>query len=474
MTVASKYRDPSTPLGGATLGRLLKLMGGLGLLSMGLFLAGCGGSYGVEQGTITGRVFGNATGGSSVPTGLSGVQVRAVRTEGVPLVFRAATTDENGDYVLTNLPTGLYNLTFGKQGWRNIPLSTADDGTGPDATPPGGIPITAFVEPGSTYPSADVILEKTPERGDATLVVNLVDDATGTAITHATITVGTASTSNGGANGRYTLSVPVSFSDVNALEPVGINIIAEGYDAVGGNTNPQTISLAANETHEVTFRMRPHFAIIQGTIRISQFETLLNLGPFNIRADGFPADFFTGNVNSSPAAPTVVNPTAPDGDGSFTIVVPASNVALTRQFNLIITRNGFQTTVVSNVVAPTSYGVRVLSSPVVVEPITVDLVGTVVDSNGNAPNQLNPQGVPDIVTVVETGQVGNIINGSYTIPGVPAIPARPWTLQASGFNPLATNGGGTLGAQQVGMQTVTPTSDGSANPTFTVPLIPLG
>jgi hypothetical protein len=134
--------------------------------------------------------------------------------------------------------------------------------------------------------------------------------------------------------------------------------------------------------------------------------------------------------------------------------------------------------VVSNVVAPPPVGTRQLTSPVVMQPVTVDLVGTVVDSNGNAPNQLNPQGVPDTVVVQETGQIGNIINGAYTIPDVPATDPRVgpmvFTLVASAFNPTAPNPAGGFGLQETANIMVSPVSDGTANPTFAIPLITTG
>ena len=119
---------------------------------------------------------------------------------------------------------------------------------------------------------------------------------------------------------------------------------------------------------------------------------------------------------------------------------------------------------------------RELTSPVVMNPVTVDLVGTVTDSSGGAPNQLNPYGIPDTVTVVETGQTANIINGAYTIPDVPVIgngmTIQGYTLQVSAYNPNAVGSGGTLGVQEQGSaQNIKPISDGSANPTFVVPTI---
>lgn len=79
------------------------------------------------------------------------------------------------------------------------------------------------------------------------------------------------------------------------------------------------------------------------------------------------------------------------------------------------------------------------------------------------------------MTVLETGQVANIINGTYTIPDVPATAQGTGPLQltliASFFNPTIAGPGGFPGVQEQATRTISPTSDGSPNPSFTVPIL---
>jgi hypothetical protein len=442
------------------------------LLTVGFFLSlitsfGCGGSLGVEDGSIVGKVFGNASGGSATPTPLAGVTIVAQRNGAEPPVIRSTVSDDRGEFVFTNMPTGEYSIGYSIRGFQVV--DTSQGAT--NSRTALGDQVRVFVEPGGTALAPDITLKKLPDEGDGTVIITLVDPVTGTPVTNATVTVGAATTSNGGANGVYTLSVPVRIASGGdagtGLTPTPQNILvsADGY---GGAPFPATVVPIANETVSVTVQIDVLVGRITGFVQIAQYQTLYNRNQISVTVDNIPLRVSGGDSETA----LVV-----DTNGFFTVRVPASNSVLTRQFNLNFTAPNLQTAVVSNVVAPRPSGTRQLTSPVVMQPVTVDLVGTVVDSSGNAPNQLNPQGIPDTVIVQETGQVGNIINGAYTIPDVPAtdqnVGPTDLNLSASGYNPNVPNNGG-FGAQETIQQSVKPVSDGTANPTFTVPLLVLG
>jgi hypothetical protein len=297
--------------------------------------------------------------------------------------------------------------------------------------------------------------------------MTVLDRVTAAPVTHATVIAGSAVTSNGGTNGVYTLSVPVIVPDPDA--PAGTQprstsytITADGYIT----DPPATVQLVANETINITVSVNPATAYISGQLEVSAYQTLYNLASdVIITSDQIPRSALIRNL--------VIEP-----NGYFTVKVPCSNAFDTRQFNLRFDHPLMRETVVSNIVAPRANGTRQITSPVILNPITVDIVGTVADSFGNAPNQTNPSGLPDMVTITQTGQMANIINGSYTIPNVPVcsttIEPRQFTLEASAYNPLATNPSGGVGTIESGTKPITPVSDGTANPIFQAPLIPLG
>lgn len=435
------------------------------LLFAMLGIVGCGGSYGVDDGTIVGTVFGNTFGGSATPVGLEGVRVAAVRADN-PALIRTTESNAQGEYVFTNMPVGQWDLGFSKRDFNLVPVMPVG---GARDTLTGMNTFSAFVEPGGTARVVDITMARAPSEGDGTVIVTLVDNISGGPVTNATVSVGNATTSNGGTNGVYTLSVPVRIVSGPDGNPVTQNLqtiraTAEGYSAPDSSATSDPASqvlVVANETVTATVPLQPIVSVINGFVQISQFQNLYDLSQIRAFAEGVTVGDGAGSVSQN---------------GRFNVGVPSSNSVLTRQFNLTFQAPHLQTTVVSNVVAPSPNGRRQLTSPVVMQPITVDLVGTVVDSLGAAPNQLNPSGIPDTVVVLETGQVGNIINGTFTIPDVPTVnplgSPMQLTLQASGYNPLAPTAVG-QGAQEVVMQPIAPVSDGSANPTFTVPLLRL-
>lgn len=433
-------------------------------LALGLVvLAGCGGSAGVEDGSIHGKVFGNSSGGSATDSPLSSVSVVAVREGGTPEVIRTTKTNANGEFVMTGLPTGKYVIGYVRDGFRSI---TTQEGNTVDRSAVGD-QIRVFVEPGATSEAPDVRMVALAQDGDSTVVLTILDGVTAEPVNHATVMVGSAVTSNGGTNGVYTLSVPVILpSDaVAGTQPLASRYVisADGYN--NDASSQGTIQVIANETVTQTIRLDPIRSYISGYIRIAKWDALYqkNLTLVDITCDRVERNILRAEIQPS---------------GYFQVVVPCSNAFTTRQFTLTFSSPVLQQTIVSNIVAARALGTRQLTSPVTMNPITVDVVGTVADSSGNPPNQLNPSGLPDTVVVKETGQMANIINGAYTIPDVPTVNANvtpsELSLEVTAYNPFGTGGGGGVGTVETQTTTIKPVSDGSANPTFTVPMIRTG
>lgn len=99
----------------------------------------------------------------------------------------------------------------------------------------------------------------------------------------------------------------------------------------------------------------------------------------------------------------------------------------------------------------------------------VDVRGRVFDSWGNHPNQLHPQGIPDHVVVLETGQLAHIVDGEYFLPALAA--GRTVTLKAVGFNPLPMGPSGAPGVAEFGEVAISPRQ--TAMPHFEAPVISL-
>ncbi len=386
-------------------------------------IVGCGGNAGVDNGTVTGKVFSNFSQGVAGRVPESGVTIVAQRETDPPQVVRTGLTDSNGEYVLGDLPTGAYVIGFAKDGFQTI-----DTRSGATAQRTAlGEQVRVFVEPGGVSLAPEVTLRKLAGVGNSTVIVTIFDRITGQPINNATVTVGTATTSNGGNNGVYTLEVPVNVNNPEA--PFGqpnserIIVAADGFAADSANF----VVPIADQTVRTTISLRPEQAIIQGIIRVAQFEQLYNRQTILINVSN-------ANLNEQ----QTINP-----DGSFTITVPRSTPSLTRQFNLVFTHPGLDTFTLSNVVAPVGGG-RTLSQVVEMRPRLVDLVGNVIDSLGQAPNNLGP--VADTATILQTGQQSTIINGTYTIPQVPVgtdagAGAGGLTIQVRVFNPSRVNPG---------------------------------
>ena len=426
-------------------------------------ISGCGSPSGVENGLISGTVYGNSSGGSVSKAPLAGVSIVAVREGQEPEVIRNTITDSNGEFILSDLPTGPYVIGYSIDGFRTI---TTEEGNTADRSAVGD-QVRVYVEPGVTSFAPDQSLVKLAEDGDGTLVITVLDNVTGEPVTHANVVAGSAVGSNGGSNGVYTLSVPViTAQDAPAGTQPALthyNIIADGYSYT--NYNSGDVQLVANETIYLTVAISPSFSFVSGTIEISTFESLYNLDEILITSDTIPKNLLNQGMTI-------------EANGYFTLRVPCSNTFNTRQINFRFSHPLMRDTVVSNVIAPDVNGTRHMTSPVVLNPITVDVVGSVADSFGNGPNQSNPSGLPDMVTIQQTGQMANIVNGSYTIVDVPicgsASTPASLTINATGYNPLATNPSGGVGLIESKSLDIVPLSDGTSNPVFQAPLIALG
>src|SRR5437660_1593429 len=81
-----------------------------------------------------------------------------------------------------------------------------------------------------------------------------------------------------------------------------------------------------------------------------------------------------------------------------------------------VTHPDLNTVVLSNVVAPRAGG-RTIPQVVTMSFITVDVTGTIVSTNGIFPNT-------GTVVCVETGQSAAVVNGAFTIAGVPVSQAQ--------------------------------------------------
>lgn len=428
-----------------------------------LFLAslyGCGGSAGVPNGTIVGRVFSDASSASFSQTPLAGVAVVARRQDSNFDVIRRVFTDANGQFVFDDMPTGDYLLGFSRQGF--IPI---DRELQPTTTGTNFVREDIFVEPGSTAIVPDITMRTNRQTGSGIAVITVLDSFTGDPVTHATVTAGVAVTSNGGTNGVYTLLVPLEPNDSTVtVTPFGdtprrFSVQAEGYDEI----QTQLIGLVANETVERTVFLNPLRVSFEGVIRLDSFlkvRDLIDLTQIDIVVQNTTVGTVAPRSNSVPGVDIV----GPNENGVFVIDgVPSSNSNLTRSFNIRFTHPDLNTVVLSNVVAPRAGG-RTIPMVVTMSFITVDVTGTLVSNLGLFPTTGQ-------VVVVETGQAAAIVNGAFTIPGVPVQQAegdQALTFRACGFIIDPLNGLTVPIGSSVTVRTV---SDGTPNPLFSLGLL---
>lgn len=429
----------------------------IALTSLGV--VGCGGQLGVDNGTAVGTVFGTQQPGGSFddeqpPLPLEDVEVVLIRQGDQNNAFtRRTRSDVDGNYRFGDLPLGQYSIGFDKFGFGTIP---ADMNGGPV----NSTSQIVFVESEGTTVIPDFVMQRSATAASGQVVMTVLDNVTGQPVTNASITIKNTSTNESTQGGVYSMIVPVDIENPGtqgAQEgPTQINFSAEGYDTT---VEPAAVKVVPGSTVRLTVLATPLLSTIRGQINISRFDSLFDKSTLTVEA-----------LNVANSMGMV------DAEGTFTIQLPASNSVTTRQFTLRFKGPGVLTRDVANVVSPLASLQRELSSIVVLDPITVDLVGTVVDSDGDPPDQEDPSGIPDTVTVEQTGQAANIVSGQYTIPEVLVSEAISGggglTLQVSAFNADGMNGMET-GVREQMTQTVNPVSDGTNNPTFVVPLIRL-
>lgn len=418
-------------------------------------MLGCGGSAGVDDGTVVGRVFSDASAVSSSRSPIGGATVVLRRLIPAPAVVRRTVTDANGNFVFTGVPVGQYTIGYSKEGF--LPIDPLNGAT---TTRTNTVGQDLFVESGQTVQATDVTLETNRQTGSGTLILTVLDEVTADPVTFATVTAGVVVSSNGGNNGVYTLSVPILPNDETTrntpLESSAKTVLVQ---ADGYGINQFAVGLVANETVRRTVFLKPLPVVIDGLIRISRFQGLFDLAGVQVKA--------TNTQSPLDATPIVVT-AAPNG--LFQLgAVPASNANLTRTFNLRITHPDMQTVVVTNVVAPRA-GDRTIPLTIVMNPLTVDVTGTVLVQT---PVVGSPVPQPDLpgngtAVIVETGQSGAIVNGNYTIAGVPTgnhSGTRSLTLELRAFD--------AFGQLRSGSLSIRPLSDGSPNPIFVAPAIRL-
>ncbi len=414
----------------------------LGLLVLGL--AGCGDS-GVDNGVITGTVFSNRSGGAATKTPEPSVSVVAVYQE-EPQVIRNAVSDQNGRYTIPNLIVGKWSLGFSKDGFKTITASEKSDETTGATSAIGEGNIKLYVENGSTSPAPDVTLQQKPPEGDATVIINLVDNSTGERINGATITLGTATTSNS-SNGQYVLVVPVTAPENGSVaqQPQTLVIAAEGYQGVAQGSDGQNsqLNVLAGQTVEYVISMQPKTGFIEGRLSLSKFEALYDITSFQVSIDGLRLD----------------QNAAISGNGDFSIEVPVRTSTNNRSYTLRVTGRGILEQVVNNILAPQAGAVRVEVPPLT--PETVTIVGQVIRPNTSYPVVVDGLGLQGGVTGGAINCVGNVV-GSYSIDGVPVNTANQITLSATVFtcgdaqNPVLENPA--AGVKSVGF---TATNNGS-------------
>jgi hypothetical protein len=390
-----------------------------GILLNLLLLLGCGGTAGIDNGQIIGKVYSNLQGTVAERNVEPGVTVVA-ESQSSPKLIRNAVTDLSGVFVFPGLPVGEYILGYAKEGF--ITMSTAQ---GSSATQTAiGTQIRLAVEPGRTSVAPDVTMRAAAKAGNLTLHVTVLDAASGEPITDATVATSSISTTEN-VQGVYTLSVPIIPSSelpFGSFRSVDINVAADGF-----NANTLTLSnITAGLAYNRTVRLQPLTSgRIEGTYRISSYQTLLSRITPSVRIKDFGSSFGNGSANSQNGTWTVVN-------------LPPSTTSITRQYDIVFSHPDVKTYTLQRVVMPRD-GTKTITQPVLLEPITVDVIGTIYVSGDAGVTQYTPNGAEDKVWIEETGQTASVVNGQFLIPKVPVQQATTdvgWNLRVSVKHPV--------------------------------------
>lgn len=389
------------------------------------------GSAGVSDGSIGGLV----VDGDGVP--VSGVFVVAQRDQGTPPVIRSTRSDAQGRFYLP-LPTGGYILGFSKFGFETIDTAQGDQ----NQRTALGAQVRAFVEPGRTSMVPDVILAPTPVASSGTAVVRLADAITGDPLPQATVIVGSGVTTAGGADGVYRLRVlPNLGEDGKSPQALPVVVQADGFRTFQGEA-----VVVGGAEQQFQFAVTPLLTTLSGFIELDPTIPASEVSNIQIVVDRVPPQFSQGTVTSS---------------GYFEVMVPASNAAMSRSFNLQFLLRGASVATLANVLAPTG-GARNLGQAVRLEAVKTEVSGNVIASDGTLPQG----GRITQAVIVELGRAVPVTGGSFVLSGVPV--GRPLTLRVSIENP-------TTGRIETGETSFTAASGGgvfAVPPIITTPLGP--
>lgn len=391
---------------------LPRLVAAVILVNLAL-LMGCGGSAGFDNGTIRGKVFSNLRDRSAQRLPEPGVTVVAQREGGTPQVIRTAVTKTDGTYEFPDLPFGAYVIGFAKEGFQTIDTSSGATSSRTAL----GAQVRVFIDSGVIATAPDVTMVALQPSGDATILVTVLDRVSGGPVTDAVVTGGPISTTKN-VNGVYTLVVPIvrrNNDDPFGSTEISVTIAARsnGFKDFPQANDVAQVRALPGETTRFTIVMTPlggadaGAITVQGTYRFSQFQTLLGLTQ-NIKL-GIRnlSDILVGDIAGrlTPAS------------GTWQLIgLPPSTNTIQRSFTLVFEHPDIVTKELPALTMPKN-GTLTITDPVVLEPLLVDVVGRVaVSADTGVTVEENTVGQ---VRILETGQLGSVVAGSFTIADVP-------------------------------------------------------
>lgn len=381
-------------------------------------LMGCGGTAGVENGRIVGKVFSNLRNASAQRLAEPGVTVVAQREGGTPLLVRTTVTATDGTYTFPDLPTGAYVIGFAKEGFRTIDTQAGATSTRTAV----GSQVRVFIESGRTSVAPDVTMVALQPTGDATIIVTVKDRVSGVPITNAIVTAN-AVTQTKNVNGVYTLVVPfVRANDSDAFGSKDLSAVisarAEGFENFPIANDVSTVRALPGETTTFTAIMTPlgppdaGAVTLQGTYRFANFQNQLALTT-NIRL---------GVRNVSDGLISAIEGRLNPANGTWVISgLPPSTSTIQRTFDLAFEHPDIVTNVLSGQTMPKG-GTVTITNPVVLQPLLVDVIGrvTVSADSGATVNDPVDDANFSVARIVETGQSATLSGGTFQIKNVPS------------------------------------------------------
>lgn len=420
-------------------------------------LMGCGGSAGVDNGRIVGKVFSNLRDRSAQRLPEPGVSIVAQREGGTPPLIRTTVTDQNGVYSFPDLPTGAYVIGFAKEGFITIDTS-AGATTSRTAL---GSQVRVFIDSGRTSVAPDVTMRAQTPSGDATFIVTVRDRLTEKLITDAVVSVGAVSQTKN-SNGVYTLTVPLPrTSELAFTTETSITVQVSGRAEGFKNFGPEGVRALPGETTRFTMVMGPldindaNSVSLEGSYRFSKFQNLLSLTQ-NIRLHV---------RNQSDVGLTETTGRLDPTSGKWIISgLPPTTSSIVRTVDLVFEHPDIETRVLQAQILPKS-GTKTIIDTVVLTPTTVDVIGRARITQGTASviPLVDPSSfalIGDLGIKVPLGQDGNFFFEDVPTRSDPA---------AAGFN-IAVQGIATAGGviQNGSFQNVRPVKGDSGSTTFDV------